>query len=212
MPEALFYRGMLFILLSLFSIIFLRAAFRAGLNRQFFYHSNETLWVALPIRLLLLASLSAIVVYLFAPLFEFQWLNHWLESSELKLPVFLRLAGLLIGVLSLCLFVSIYNALGKQFSTSLCIGEGHELIQHGPYRTVRHPMYSAYQMLWLAFFLLSSNWFVGLTGMLGLIYLMLMRTPREERMMEQKFGEQYRQYMANTGRYLPRLSSLIGKR
>jgi protein-S-isoprenylcysteine O-methyltransferase Ste14 len=53
--------------------------------------------------------------------------------------------------------------------------------------------------------LLSANWFVGGGGLAFVLLLMAVRTPREERMLIRRFGDDYRSYMGRTGRYLPRL-------
>jgi protein-S-isoprenylcysteine O-methyltransferase Ste14 len=52
--------------------------------------------------------------------------------------------------------------------------------------------------------LLTANWLIGLTSLVVLI-LLAVRTPKEERMLIQRFGQEYRDYMATTGRFLPRL-------
>jgi protein-S-isoprenylcysteine O-methyltransferase Ste14 len=97
-----------------------------------------------------------------------------------------------------------YN-LGPNFSSTLILRDGHQLIQHGPYRLVRHPMYSAFAIMLVGLLLLSANALIGVPPVFFLVLLMLVRTPREERMLIGRFGDQYRDYMARTGRYLPRL-------
>jgi protein-S-isoprenylcysteine O-methyltransferase Ste14 len=52
--------------------------------------------------------------------------------------------------------------------------------------------------------LLTANWLIGLSGLLVLI-LLAIRTPKEEQMLTERFGQQYRDYMQRTGRYFPRI-------
>ena len=81
----------------------------------------------------------------------------------------------------------------------------HELVTGGVYRHVRHPMYTS-EWLWsTAQALLLRNWIAGPAGAASFLPLYVLRTPREERMMLEQFGEEYRAYMTRTGRVFPRL-------
>ena len=54
--------------------------------------------------------------------------------------------------------------------------------------------------------MLAANWFVF--TLLGLaVAVLVMRTPIEEQFLIDRFGDEYRQYMAHTGRYLPKFKS-----
>lgn len=99
----------------------------------------------------------------------------------------------------------VHHFLGKNFSSELRIRPDHELVTEGPYRYVRHPMYTSFFVMMTGLFLLSGNWLICGSALLVLIFVMVVRTPREERMMEGRFGDAYRHYMARTGRYLPKL-------
>jgi protein-S-isoprenylcysteine O-methyltransferase Ste14 len=64
-------------------------------------------------------------------------------------------------------------------------------------------MYSD-MMLWLvSFSLVTANWFYALTISTGLIILFSVRIPDEEKLMLERFGEQYRAYMKRTKRLIP---------
>ena len=65
-------------------------------------------------------------------------------------------------------------------------------------------MYTAIFGSWLAIFLLSANWVVGMAG-LGTSILIGARVADEEALMIEEFGDQYRAYMQRTGRFLPRI-------
>ena len=54
------------------------------------------------------------------------------------------------------------------------------------------------------FALIAANWFIGLAALLVLA-LLLVRLPREEAGLIERFGDEYRAYMKRTGRLLPRL-------
>jgi protein-S-isoprenylcysteine O-methyltransferase Ste14 len=115
------------------------------------------------------------------------------------------LAGLALAVLSTALLFWVNWALGANFSTELSIRKDHQLVQAGPYRWVRHPMYTVFFLMFAGFFLLTANWAVGLIPLATLLIVILIRTPREERMLADQFGAEYLRYRERTGRYLPKL-------
>ena len=80
----------------------------------------------------------------------------------------------------------------------------HKLVTHGIYRWVRHPLYSVGSSLYISFGLMSDSWFIILMGILAFI-VMAIRTPKEEANLIEKFGDEYREYMKRTGRFLPKI-------
>ena len=70
---------------------------------------------------------------------------------------------------------------------------------------MRHPMYTAFYSIALALLLLSANWLLGGGLIVGITAVMASRVKHEEEVMTERFGVQYRDYMAHTGRFLPRL-------
>jgi protein-S-isoprenylcysteine O-methyltransferase Ste14 len=128
-----------------------------------------------------------------------------LRFAAFELPAGWRWVGAaLFGTGGLLVYWTHRN-LGANFSSTLILRDGHELIERGPYRWVRHPMYTSFLVMSAGMLLLSANWVVGGGPLSFLPLLMLVRTPREERMLLACFGDDYRAYMARTGRYLPRL-------
>lgn len=145
-----------------------------------------------------LAWLAAMAAYFFAP--------GWVAWADFPMPAWLRWAGLALGYANLPLLWWIEATLGKNFNTTLHMREGHTLVTHGPYRWVRHPMYTSLYILVSAIFLASANWLVGLPGLFGLTLIVLNRLNREEAVMLEQFGDAYQAYMQQTGRLFPRLS------
>jgi protein-S-isoprenylcysteine O-methyltransferase Ste14 len=132
------------------------------------------------------------------------WLfTGWLSFGQFALPDAIRIAGFVIGAWSMWWFYRIHRMLGDNWSPVLEIRRKHTLITGGPYRYVRHPMYSD-MMLWLvSFALITANWFYALTIATGLAVMLAVRIPDEERLMLDRFGEQYRAYMKRTKRLIP---------
>lgn len=111
--------------------------------------------------------------------------------------------GLLFAIAALVMFRLTHRALGRNWSVSLDVREGHQLVTDGIYRKVRHPMYSAFWLWAVAQALLLPNWVAGFSGIVGFGVLFFGRVPREERMMLETFGDRYREYMARTYRVIP---------
>jgi protein-S-isoprenylcysteine O-methyltransferase Ste14 len=144
-----------------------------------------------------LTFISSLVIYLVNPL--------WLSWASLPMPAWLRWIGLPIGIAGVGGLFWVHHVLGQNFSGSLHLRAEHELVTSGPYRLARHPMYSVFYTIGLSFFLLSASWLFGAGFLVTLSAIMLSRVKREEDVMLERFGDRYRQYMARTGRFLPRL-------
>lgn len=130
----------------------------------------------------------------------------WVDWASFSLPMGLRLAGLVIGLAGLLLIWWTEFTLGKNFNTTLHLREAHTLVTNGPYRFIRHPMYTAIAIFGLGMFVLvPANWLIALPGVIGFLILMAVRIRREEEVMLERFGDKYRAYMQSTGRFLPQL-------
>ncbi|QIB34392.1 protein-S-isoprenylcysteine O-methyltransferase [Ancylobacter pratisalsi] len=117
-------------------------------------------------------------------------------------PVQLALGTLLFAA-ALWLFRRTHQDLGKNWSVTLEIKDTHKLITEGVYRYVRHPMYSAFFLWALAQVVLVPNLIAGPSGLIGFGILYAFRIGREEAMMLDTFGEEYRVYSARTARLVP---------
>lgn len=111
--------------------------------------------------------------------------------------------GLFVFVTSLWLFYRTHKELGRNWSVSLDIREKHKLVTSGVYAFVRHPMYSAFWLWAIAQALLLPNWIAGFAGIVGFGTLFFGRIGKEERLMCDTFGDEYREYMRRTSRVFP---------
>ncbi len=113
--------------------------------------------------------------------------------------------GTIIFCLALWVFRRSHKELGRNWSITLEIRDRHELVCAGPYALVRHPMYTSFMLMGLGQAFLLPNWVAGLSGLIGFAVLFLLRVDKEERMMLENFGSQYRAYMERTKRIVPYL-------
>ena len=105
--------------------------------------------------------------------------------------------------LALWLLHRAHRDLGRNFSARLKLRESHALVTGGVYRRIRHPIYTAFWLYAVAQALLLPNWIAGPSGLAAFAVLFFCRVGREERMMIEAFGEDYRAYMARTRRIVP---------
>jgi Putative protein-S-isoprenylcysteine methyltransferase len=87
--------------------------------------------------------------------------------------------GILVAAASLLMFQLTHRALGRNWSVSLDVREGHQLITDGIYRRIRHPMYSAFWLWALAQALLLPNWVAGFAGLPVSGFCSLAESPRK---------------------------------
>src|SRR5204863_5926115 len=114
-------------------------------------------------------------------------------------------AGTLIMAAALWLFWRSHTDLGLNWSQTLEMRKGHQLVRHGVYGSIRHPMYASIWLWDIAQGLLLQNWLAGWTALVAFAVMYFVRTPREEQMMCDVFGQEYRDYMRVTGRLFPRM-------
>ena len=123
--------------------------------------------------------------------------------SSLSLPNWLRWIGVALGTAGGVLLVWTFHTLGPNLTDTVVTRKVHKLVTRGPYRWVRHPFYDSAALCILANSLVAANWFVLLAGTLTLL-LLVARTRKEEANLLERFGDDYREYMRNTGRFWPK--------
>jgi protein-S-isoprenylcysteine O-methyltransferase Ste14 len=155
--------------------------------------------------------LSVFICYEVFTFFAYILFPETLAWGALALPNWLRLIGAGLGVVALLWFVWIHQTLGNNLSARIRIKDSQQLVTNGPYRWMRHPMYASFYLLHVAVFLLTANWFIGVTWMVGLTAIVFLRVSREEAMLLARFGESYTAYAESTGRFLPHIPRLSGK-
>ena len=170
----------------------LRAERKGGAMR-----TSEGQRLVVLLRLLGLLVLAPLVGYLIYP--------PMMSWARMGLPDGIRLLAAAIALGLVPIFYWIFSSIGDNISPTQATRQHHQLVTHGPYRWVRHPLYSVGFVLILALTLLTDLWWIAV-AMLPPLVILLWRTPVEEARLTETFGDAYRAYMQQTGRFWPRLS------
>jgi protein-S-isoprenylcysteine O-methyltransferase Ste14 len=131
----------------------------------------------------------------------------WMTWSSIPLPSWSRWLGAVVGLGMLPMLNWVVRSLGTNISETFLTKEHHSLVTHGPYRWVRHPLYSVATIVFASLSILAANWFMMAMAFLIIIGVSLVVIPREEAELLRKFEPEYREYMERTGRFLPRLGA-----
>ena len=129
----------------------------------------------------------------------------WMIWSRIGLPEWVRWLGVGFGILCVLGIYWLFSSIGTGISPTSATRKEHQLVTSGPYRWIRHPLYTVGSSLFIAFGMMADNWFIALLGILAFIG-MAIRTPKEEANLIEKFGDEYREYVKHTGRFFPKLS------
>jgi len=146
---------------------------------------------------LFLIGLAASICYLVVP--------RWIAWASLPLPAGLRWVGVGVALLGFGLLQWAQQALGKNWSDTPRLIKEQTLTVEGPYRAIRHPIYTAFFLILGSTLLISANALVGLAWLAATVLDVLARVHFEEGLMLETFGASYREYMAQTGRFFPRI-------
>ena len=146
-------------------------------------------------------------------LLSFAWLGFFIPLLWVVTPLLafadypLRpvpfVAGVLCLAVGLWFFHRSHADLGTNWSITLEVRENHQLVTHGIYRRVRHPMYMALFLYSVGQALALPNWVAGPSYLVAFGLLFALRLGPEERMMREEFGADYDAYVARTKRLIP---------
>jgi protein-S-isoprenylcysteine O-methyltransferase Ste14 len=131
-------------------------------------------------------------------------LTDWLACADYGLPAWSGIIGVLLFAAAILLLWRSHADLGANWTPVPGTVEGQRLVTSGVYRRIRHPMYAAHILWGAAETLLIQNFIAGWVMLVSAVLLYLFRSGPEEAMMEEEFGDRYREYRERTGRLLPR--------
>lgn len=171
---------------------------QAASSREKISHKEEGYLFAIVLRLFGVSLWITTFAYLIFPV-AVQW-------ATVPLPDWVRWVGVITGAFCSVLMYWTLSSLGKNLTDTVVTRKEATLVTHGPYRWVRHPFYVTAALLMASATVLTANWLIGVTSVI-VFGLLAVRTPKEEQMLVERFGQPYRDYMARTGRFFPRGSA-----
>ena len=108
-----------------------------------------------------------------------------------------------IAVTSVWLVNAAARRLGKQWALAARLVEGHNLIQDGPYRLLRNPIYVGMFGMLLATGLVLAQWFPLLIAIVLFIAGTSIRIRSEERVLREAFGSEFEEYARKVPALIP---------
>jgi len=144
-----------------------------------------------------------VIGFLFLYNHNFAW--KFLGDRVVRQNDAVTIVGLLLTAGGLVFAVWARIALGANWSGTVTIKSGHNLIRRGPYKWIRHPIYTGILISFLGTVLLLGEVraFCGFALVLLALYR---KAKREERFLSEEFGEGFIEHAKHTGMFLPRFS------
>jgi protein-S-isoprenylcysteine O-methyltransferase Ste14 len=147
--------------------------------------------------------LPLVVVFylLYNPRFSFEWLSTYFVPHT---PGW-QWAGVAVMVVGLGIACWARVHLGTNWSGVVTLKEGHELIRTGPYRNIRHPIYTGILIGFLGYAIVGGQ-VRGLVAMAAVWLSFFIKARREEKFLAQEFGPKFDEHTQHTGMFLPKFS------
>jgi protein-S-isoprenylcysteine O-methyltransferase Ste14 len=115
------------------------------------------------------------------------------------------IVAVLAAIGSVMLIMSAVKTLGKEWSLTARLVEGHKLATSGPYAYVRHPIYTGMLGMLLATGLAISHWLAVLAGLLVFVVGTAIRVRSEEKLLREAFGQEFDNYSRSVPAIVPGL-------
>lgn len=179
----------------------------------------EYLWLALGVYWLLSAARSratkasesrlsywlriGLLVVLFEFLFSSWGRLGWLGRRFLPATTGATWTGLVVVLVGLGLAAWARHCLGANWSSAVMLKQDHELITRGPYRWIRHPIYTGIAVGVAGTAVVIGEW-RGIVALLAIACAHVFKARSEESLLEREFGESFRAHRRRTGMFLPR--------
>jgi protein-S-isoprenylcysteine O-methyltransferase Ste14 len=129
--------------------------------------------------------------------------SEWLHTTVLPSDPTAWASGLAITALGVAIAIWARISLGANWSGTVTVKTDHELVQKGPYRWIRHPIYTGILVAMVGTAMIRGQvaGFVGMGMVLAGFYI---KARREERFLSREFGASFEEHTKRTGMFLPR--------
>jgi len=126
-----------------------------------------------------------------------------LIDERYAVNVVLQIFGVGFAAVSVWLAMSAVRELGKQWSLQARLTEDHKLVTSGVYQIVRHPIYTAMLGMLVATGIVFSHWIAIAAALVVFLIGTRIRTSIEERLLNDGFGEEFREWKARVPGLIP---------
>ena len=145
-------------------------------------------------------GLAALVPYFFWVPYIVIWLR---PGPEVAIPEALRWLGVGASLLGIAFSLWAMATLGRHYDLVLEVHQDHELIRRGPYRVVRHPLYTGLGLHFAGVCLATGNLLLVAGTLLVTYPAFYLRARAEERLLREQFGAQYEKYAREVSMLVP---------
>ncbi len=180
-----------------FSFLLISASFRVRANKlgdKFDVVKKEGVSIAIFSRIIGLSLTVSSFLYIFYP--------FAIEFAKGQENSWLTIFGILLCLFSLPFIIWTFKSLGNNITETVEMRQSNQLIKTGMYKYIRHPIYTTTFFFNFGLALISLNWLIGLIA-ISLFAIMILRTTTEEKILIEKYGDDYLKYMKITGRHFP---------
>ncbi len=196
MPEAI--RSILIYLSLIFLVVGGYHRIRAAQSQEKIDRTREGWPILISLRMAGLGTFGTAAAWL--------WNPSWFEWAAIAMPEWARWVGVGCFAITIGWLAWMFITLGRNLTDTVVTREAAKFVSHGPYRYVRNPMYLGILMVGLSLGLALGTWLLPL-GSITTFSILAMRTSTEEKYLLAKFGDRYRDYMRQVGRFFPRLTA-----
>jgi protein-S-isoprenylcysteine O-methyltransferase Ste14 len=131
--------------------------------------------------------------------------SPWFTRAIFPDDPVLMLVCVALTMLGLLFSVWARLALGSNWSGTVTIKANHQLIRRGPYRFIRHPIYTG-MLTALLTTAITQRLVSGVLGFAVVYFALYRKALREESFLSQEFGDAFAEHQRHTGMFLPRFS------
>lgn len=128
--------------------------------------------------------------------------NKFLFQNFATVPNIISIVATILVLIGLVLAIDARLVLGRNWSGTISFQKDHQLITSGPYRYMRHPIYTAMFLMIIGTMIVIPTIFTLLGGITILFYLRF-KAGKEEELMLRHFPVEYSNYKKQTKAYIP---------
>jgi protein-S-isoprenylcysteine O-methyltransferase Ste14 len=138
-------------------------------------------------------------------MFNDQFSRGWLATRFVSASPTIGEIGVALTVAGIAFAIWARWHLGENWSATVTLKEGHQLISSGPYRYIRHPIYTGMLLAFVGTALALGE-YRALISVCIVLFAFYIKAKKEELFLTQEFGEKFREHSRRTGMFLPKLT------